>query len=106
MNADDLLQHAEPVLDWALTAHSDLLSADIRCSAIEELANSKVALQKAEVESLLNSTHELVRIFALGLIEYSPDRAELLDIATTKATDNPNSAYHPEVTFLTELNNN
>jgi hypothetical protein len=90
-------------LGWLVTACAEGLPSRDRCDAIESLANGGIGLLRDEVEVLLTSTDPAVRLYALGLVDASPDRDELLVLARAMAEDGVDAEFRSEVVLLERL---
>ena len=90
-------------LEWLVVARAERASTQDRCSAIESLADARIALPTEEVEALLNSPDPAVKLYALGLIQASPNRADLLALAKTIAHNEVDAEFNAEVALLDEM---
>lgn len=94
--------HISPLEQIVIAADA---SADIaqRCSAIETLAELQVSLGKDYIEGLLHSDKPDVKLNALGLVQASYDRNELLDRAGLLAAGGDDTAFSQELALLFKL---
>lgn len=90
-------------LEWIVTACGNNASTQDRCDAIERLADAGLPLPGAEVEALLQSTDTDVSLFALGLIQASPDHDALLSLAKSLAEQKGNADFSAELKLLEQL---
>jgi len=90
-------------LEWMVVARAENAPTRERCAAIEGLADARIALQKDEVEALLRSQDPAVKLYALGLVQASPDRADLLALAKTIAGDETDTEFKAELSLLQEM---
>jgi SIR2-like domain len=91
-------------LEWLVMARTESAPTSDRCAAIEGLADTRIALPKDEVEALLRSPNATVKLYALGLVQASPDRAALLAAASAIAEDHQvNAEFKAELNLLQEM---
>jgi hypothetical protein len=74
-----------------------------RCESIENLAAARVSLDATAVRQLLEDDDEQVRIYALGLVQDSMDRDELMRSVEKAAQAAPGSAFAAEAELLKPL---
>lgn len=74
-----------------------------RCNALDVLSDTGVALDREAIQILLKDSDADVRTFALGLIQVSPDRDELMDIADRLAEDSTDPVFKDEAELLRRL---
>jgi hypothetical protein len=77
--------------------------AEERCGAIEKLASVRIGLFQGDIEPLFRDPNAEIRVYALGLVQDSPDRDSLLLIARTIAAEQPDSPFAKETQMLAKL---
>ncbi len=95
----------QPILGWLMIATDANGSTDERCQAIDRLADSRVALDREEVEGLLRNVDPDVRTYALALVQDSPDRIELMGLVRELAGGEAESAFQKEAELLLTIVN-
>lgn len=90
-------------LQWIVTACGTSAFTRDRCDAIERLADAALPLPGAEVEALLRSTDADVSLYALGLVQSSPDRERLLEVAKALAEAKGGAEFLAELKLLERL---
>lgn len=93
----------EGILDDVMTATNNNSARQDRLDSIDRLASLQVSLKKEEIVPLLESEDPDLRKYALSLLQESPDREELIDIAEEIADDNPGSEFASEFEILKDL---
>lgn len=91
------------VLEWLMIASDHNQKMDNRSAAIEELAGTRVRLERQEIEQLLRADELQIRTYALGLIQDSPDRDALIKVARSIATENGEPVFEKETQILVKL---
>jgi hypothetical protein len=74
-----------------------------RCGAIEKLASVRIGLLHDDIEPLFRDPNMEIRVYALGLVQDSPDRDSLLLTARTIAAEEPDSRFAKEAKMLAKL---
>jgi len=77
--------------------------AEERCSAIEKLASLRIGLLQDDIEPLFRDPNAEIRVYALGLVQDSPDRDSLMQAARTIAEEEPDSPFAKETQMLAKL---
>ena len=77
--------------------------AEDRCGAIEKLASVRIGLLQDDIEPLFRDPNAGIQVYALGLVQDSPDRDSLLQTARTIAAEEPDSPFAKETEMLTKL---
>jgi hypothetical protein len=90
-------------LEWIVAACGANTPTQERCSAIEKLADAQIALPGTEIELLLRASDADVSLYALGLIQASPDREVLLGIAKSLAEQKGGGEFSEELNMLEQL---
>jgi hypothetical protein len=89
------------VLDWLVLAKNVTARAAERCEAIERLADADVPLLKDDLLALVNDRDPEVSTFALGLVQRSADRDEIIDAAQN--TEARSDMFAEELRLLRSL---
>lgn len=98
---------AEPampnVLEWIVTGCAENALTRDRCAAIENLANARIPLPRAEIELLLKSADVQVKLYSLGLVQASPDKNAILALGRNIAAQDANAEFIAELTMLEQI---
>ena len=100
---EEKTQFVAPVLSWIVTATDSDSSTENRCKAIEDLSSARVELNREEIEELLKTEDSAVQVYAVALIQDSPDREDLLKFAQSAANESPDTPFADEVRLLVDL---
>lgn len=93
----------DEILQEVITATQTSAPRQDRLEAIDELAALQVSLEKDEILPLLKSNSQDVKKYALGLLQESTDRDNLIKTAEEIANQNPDSEFAVEFELLQEL---
>ncbi len=101
--AEEEKSNVDYILEWLVIANDIKRPAEDRCSAIERLASSRVGLEREDIKNLLQDDNSDVRTYALGLVQDSLDRENLVEFAQSIASEDIDSVFYNETQLLVEL---
>jgi len=91
------------ILDDVVVAKTPSRSSNDRCLAIERLSISGVSVMGRDVESFLADQIPEIRLFALGLINNSPHRDQLLERAERIGAESGDEQFISELQLLRKM---